>query len=405
MGCLGLPVCESISYLASNILDHSGRTGKTGLKQSKGQPISLHASSELVTGPYMDDDPALVDAATSTMSLLMLGGAALGLGAFVLRRYRRKAKPEPAAQAPEAPAEPEKPATPPFKDPPFTEVKVEAGKPLQVKDVGLATPESVIHDMASDVYLVSNIEGNPLEADGKGFISRVLPSGKISKLRWIDGATDGVVLNAPKGMALVGDRLYVTDLDHVRIFDRKNGEPIQSIPVPGATFLNDLAAAPDGTVYVSDSGLTTDFAASGTDAIYRIKKDGSLETVVKDPSMNRPNGLLAMAGTVWAVTFGAAEIFSVNTKGERVYGESPPAGSLDGLILGPRGNLLFSSWEGSCVFRGSAGGPFTKVIEGVDAPADIAWDAKRSRLLIPLFKKNILEIHVLPEPEAAKDEK
>ena len=45
----------------------------------------------------MDDDPALVDAATSTMSLLMLGGAALGLGAFVLRRYRRKAKPEPAA--------------------------------------------------------------------------------------------------------------------------------------------------------------------------------------------------------------------------------------------------------------------------------------------------------------------
>ena len=39
----------------------------------------------------MDDDPALVDAATSTMSLLMLGGAALGLGALVLRRYRRKA--------------------------------------------------------------------------------------------------------------------------------------------------------------------------------------------------------------------------------------------------------------------------------------------------------------------------
>ena len=45
----------------------------------------------------MDDDPALLDQATSTMSLLMIGGAALGLGALVLRRYRRKAKPEPAA--------------------------------------------------------------------------------------------------------------------------------------------------------------------------------------------------------------------------------------------------------------------------------------------------------------------
>ena len=45
----------------------------------------------------MDDDPSLLDPATSTMSLLLMGGAALGLGAFVLRRYRRKAKPEPAA--------------------------------------------------------------------------------------------------------------------------------------------------------------------------------------------------------------------------------------------------------------------------------------------------------------------
>ena len=40
----------------------------------------------------MDDDPALVDAATSTMSLLMLGGAALGLGALALRR-RHLARP------------------------------------------------------------------------------------------------------------------------------------------------------------------------------------------------------------------------------------------------------------------------------------------------------------------------
>ena len=47
----------------------------------------------------MEDDPALNDAATGTMSLLVLGGAALGLGALALRRYRRKAKPEPAASA------------------------------------------------------------------------------------------------------------------------------------------------------------------------------------------------------------------------------------------------------------------------------------------------------------------
>ena len=47
----------------------------------------------------MDDDPSLLDPTTSTMSLFLMGGAALGLGAFVLRRYRRKANPEPAASS------------------------------------------------------------------------------------------------------------------------------------------------------------------------------------------------------------------------------------------------------------------------------------------------------------------
>ena len=67
-----------------------------------------------------------------------------------------------------------------------------------VDDVGFSTPESVLHDPTADVYLVSNIVGNPAEVDGDGFISRLSPSGEVLELRWIDGASDAVTLHAPR---------------------------------------------------------------------------------------------------------------------------------------------------------------------------------------------------------------
>jgi hypothetical protein len=67
---------------------------------------------------------------------------------------------------------------------------------LTVRDSGFATPESIHHDAVQDLYFVSNINGGPADADGNGFISRVSPEGFV-ELKWIDGATPGVTLNAP----------------------------------------------------------------------------------------------------------------------------------------------------------------------------------------------------------------
>src|SRR2546430_15805265 len=66
---------------------------------------------------------------------------------------------------------------------------------------GFQTPESILYEPRSDVYLVSNINGDPTASDGNGFISRVAPDGRILELKWIDGAKPGVRLNGPKGMA------------------------------------------------------------------------------------------------------------------------------------------------------------------------------------------------------------
>jgi sugar lactone lactonase YvrE len=136
---------------------------------------------------------------------------------------------------------------------------------------GFQTPESVKWDSAHDVYLVSNINGAPNAKDGNGYISRVSPAGSISDSAFIKG------LNAPKGMALVRDTLWVADIDEVRAFNVTTGAPVADVKVPGALFLNDIAAAPDGSLYITDTairfGANGQIAHPGTDQIFRIAAD------------------------------------------------------------------------------------------------------------------------------------
>src|SRR5262249_52756837 len=88
--------------------------------------------------------------------------------------------------------------------------------PIVVKDAGFKTPESVLYDPEQDLYLVSNINGKPIDADSNGFISKVSPEGKVVELMWIDGSKKTSSLNAPKGLAISGNLLYVADITFVR---------------------------------------------------------------------------------------------------------------------------------------------------------------------------------------------
>lgn len=274
---------------------------------------------------------------------------------------KEQAKPEASAPAPE-----------PAKSEPVT------------LDAGFATPESVLHDADQDVYFVSNINGSPLDADDNGFISRIDAETLVVDAQWIDGAKDDVTLGAPKGMAITGDTLWVTDITVVRRFDRKTGAPLGEIAIEGTTFLNDLTATADGLVYVSDMGVTTGFAPSGTDAIYRIAPDGQVERLIAGEELMRPNGLAAAADGVWAVTFGGNQLYMV-AGGAKSSAIELPSTSLDGLVLLDGGDVLVSSWDAKSVFRGPVAGPFEAVVTDVDAPADIGFDTKRGLILIPMF--------------------
>jgi hypothetical protein len=249
---------------------------------------------------------------------------------------------------------------------------------------GFSGPESVLHDPQADVYLVSNVAGETDAKDGNGFISRVSPDGTITDLRWIDGAMDGVTLNAPKGMALRGETLLVADIDVVRLFNRRSGAPVGEWAVEGSTFLNDVAVGPNGTAYVTDSGVRFTDAGpenTGTAAIHTFRPDGSHGTF-EAGDVTGINGVAVSGGTVYGVTsFGNGMIFSVQA-GTRTEMPPLPGVNFDGVVV-VDGGLLISDWTTEAVYFLMANGAATIVALNVTSPADIGIDRTRDRVLIP----------------------
>ena len=305
------------------------------------------------------------------------------------------AQSSPSEKSAEAPAEKQGAleATPPAEK--AAQAPAKDSETRRIENVGFATPESVLFDPKSGGYFVSNINGSPLEKDDNGFISVLHHTGKVHELKWIDGAAKDVVLNAPKGMGIAHGRLYVADIDVVRMFDIKSAEPLGEIPVKGATFLNDIAVGPDQTIYVSDSGLTTEFKASGTDAIYTINKANQVKVLIKDANLGRPNGLLVAGGVVLVATFGTGEMYGVAQNGERSKPVRVAKGQLDGLVRVNERDVLVSSWGSKSVLMGKPGGVFEPIIEDLRAPADLGFDSDRKRVLVPLFQDNAVLIHQL----------
>jgi sugar lactone lactonase YvrE len=261
---------------------------------------------------------------------------------------------------------------------------------------GLSTPESVLYDATSDTYLVSNINGKPTDKDNNGFISEFNPDGTVANLKLVAGGENKVTLNAPKGMGLSNGILYVADIDTVRMFERKAGLPCTykgEIKIKKATFLNDIAVGADGAIFVSDSGLKPDFSSSGTEAIYSIVPGKKAEAkLLTKKNLNKPNGLFATKDTLYMVPFGGKELVSFDFKGKELARVAVPVGQLDGLIINGD-DVYISSWESKSVYKGTVKGEFKAVLENIEAPADIAFDAKRKRILVPKFMGNAVEAH------------
>ncbi len=172
------------------------------------------------------------------------------------------------------------PATPPAAAQPFA-----PGPPLKLTPNaktygGFRFAESLSYDAARDLYVAINA-GMPQDVvPNDGYVSLVNPDGTAHTLKWIGVNRNGLTLNHPLGSDIANGRLYVVDIETVRWFDMATGQPLGSVPVPGATRFNDLEVAEDGTIYATQTG---DVANTASQRVYKITPQG----LVVDPHQRR----------------------------------------------------------------------------------------------------------------------
>lgn len=233
---------------------------------------------------------------------------------------------------------------------------------------GLRTPESVLyHEAEGERYLlVSEIEGESTEADGEGGIAKLSLDGEVIDRDWVRG------MNAPKGMDILRNTLYVADLTEVVAINLVTGKIQARIPVPDSVFLNDITIDDSGTIYVSDTR---------THKIHRIANDGA-ELFLEDVS--NANGLKAIGSDLY---IGAGpQLLKANTEGElEIVAEGFDEG-IDGVEKVGDNEFIITCWPG--LIYHVQGGELTELMDTRDPQmntADLGWNPQDGVIYIPTF--------------------
>ncbi|NQD71765.1 ATP-binding protein [Sphingobacterium shayense] len=241
---------------------------------------------------------------------------------------------------------------------------------------GLPTPESVLHVPDKNLLYVSLIDGEAMTKDGKGGVAILNTDGSIKDADWFTG------MDAPKGLAIHGDLLYVADVTSVWVIDIISGNLIHQIEFPGAVMLNDVTIDNNGIVYVSDTR---------TGKIYKMQNYKPEIFLENTPAVNGlkiiDNHLYALVGPeLWKIDDNKKT--SVIAKGFELGG--------DGLEPVGNGDFLVTCW-GGIVYYVKADGSFEKIldVQGKMNTADLGFHAPTNTVYMPTFGNNSVKAYSL----------
>lgn len=248
-------------------------------------------------------------------------------------------------------------------------------------------PESVYYHAPTKIFYVSNVGGEAGKKDKKGWISKVSYDGKILSDKWVKG------LNAPKGIRIFENSLWVSDIDEVVEIDIISGKILRKIKAKKAKFLNDVAIDSVGNIYVSDTVASSIYKVDG-----KTKKISTLE---EGPELEGPNGLLVIGDLLYVAAWGIAEadfstkvpgrLYSYNLKSKlkRLVTELP-LGNLDGLEALDSERFLVTDWVKGKLWIVNLDGSAKELLHGMKGAADIGYDPEKKLLVIPRMGENLI---------------
>ncbi|MDZ4142214.1 MAG: SMP-30/gluconolactonase/LRE family protein [Methylotenera sp.] len=258
------------------------------------------------------------------------------------------------------------------------------------KITGLKTPESAVQAKDGRIF-VSEI--GEFGKDGDGQVS-VIENGQARMF-----AKD---LDDPKGLAIIGNNLYVADKTKILKISLTDGKA--SIFVAATAFastpqfLNDLEADPQGNLYVSDSGDIMGTGKGG--AIYKVDANGQATLLIdgkQDVRVMAPNGLLAddTGNILIFVDFTSGILYSFNQQTKALTDIAEGFGGGDGVVHHSNGTMYVSDWKSGKVFSLNTKGEVAELKSGYQSAADIAMTKDEKYLMVPDMKAGELDFIAL----------
>ncbi len=235
-------------------------------------------------------------------------------------------------------------------------------------DTVLTTNESVLYDLTRRELYVSNIDGKPTDKDGKGFISKLDLDGVVTELKW---AKD---IDAPKGMGILVDKMYVTNIDELVQINMADGKITKGFTIKGAKFLNDVAVG-GGKVYFSDM-------ETGKLHMY----DGERISLVSEGHSGL-NGLTYFDGNLYGLDASGLIKFSLDGGMPEILNSEVTGG--DGLVLIDKDTFIASRWKGEVwlIKNGTATMLLDSKEEEIQT-ADIGYNPAEKMVYVPRFFSN-----------------
>lgn len=250
---------------------------------------------------------------------------------------------------------------------------------------GIQTPESICYDPTAGLVYVSNIgAGGPTLKDGDGFISICDLDGKLVNLKWITG------LDAPKGMRVRQGTLWVSDIDRLVEIEIARGKIRTSVPVPNATFLNDVACGADGTVFVSDTMNSRILSC----------RDGQVSVFAEGDDLECPNGLLVIGDRLIVAAWGCdpaadfttkvpGRLLSLDLKTKALQPISARStGNLDGIASDGSGGYFATDWMAGKILHIAKDGTVKLATQLTKGTADLAYVPQKKLLIVPRMLEN-----------------
>jgi hypothetical protein len=248
---------------------------------------------------------------------------------------------------------------------------------------GFVNPESVGCDAKRKQLYVGNFGApklDPAAKDGVGYISRMSPEGKVLDQKFLTG-TASEPMHKPKGIWVQGDRLWVTDIDAIWIFDL-NTKKGRKLALPGVVFANDPIVM-GNAVYLSDN--RSDQLVKVEPADFLNAKAPKVTSLFKGAGVN-PNGLYpGRDGEIYMVGFVAPDkprpIYVYGVSGQ-IKPITDPIGRLDGIYEQADGSLLATDWDSGSLFYWSEKDGVHKLALGFKGPADFCALKTKDGLMV-----------------------